>query len=116
LIRREPNNDWPLGLWDHRTVDPENDLIDNDVVFNEGGTKNTLLYFNPNQQWSWKSNMDMDDLIAFRNASSEGREDPRMFFRFWKKNILQSVQTNRVQVLSMARLKSLTTEIWGGIS
>ncbi|PVH89532.1 hypothetical protein DL98DRAFT_600828 [Cadophora sp. DSE1049] len=79
LIRKGPNNDWSLGLCDYRTVDIENDLIDNDIVFYQGTTENTVLHFNPSHQWYWKPNMDMDDVIVFRNASSEGRDAPRAF-------------------------------------
>jgi hypothetical protein len=94
-IHRGPNNDWPLGLCDYRSIDVDNDTIDNDIVFNEGGTENTLLYFNPNHRWYWKSDMDMDDIIVFRNAGSPGCEAPRKsFFYLWQRNMLQFVQTN----------------------
>ncbi|KAH7071333.1 hypothetical protein BKA63DRAFT_555283 [Paraphoma chrysanthemicola] len=79
LICPGPNNDWPLGLCDWRTVDIEDDIIDNDVVFEGNATENTLLYYNRKHQWYWKSDMGMDDVIVLCNASSDGRLRARAF-------------------------------------
>jgi hypothetical protein len=79
LICPSPNNDWPLGLCDWRTVDIEDDIIDNDVVFEGNATENTLLYYNRKHQWYWKSDMGMDDVIVLCNASSDGRLRARQY-------------------------------------
>lgn len=71
---RGPSNDWPLALCDFRTIDLEHDTIANDIVVahGDGCIENSLLHYNEAHQWYYKSNMDVEDLIVFRQADSSG--------------------------------------------
>lgn len=71
---RGPSNDWPLALCDFRSIDTEHDVIANDIVVahGDGGIENSLLHYNKAHEWYYKSNMELDDLILFRQADSSG--------------------------------------------
>jgi len=73
-VMRGPNNDWPLAMCDYRSIDADHDVIANDIVVahGDGCIENSLLHHNKNHQWFYKSNMEVDDLIIFRQADSSG--------------------------------------------
>ncbi|KID60292.1 methyltransferase, partial [Metarhizium brunneum ARSEF 3297] len=86
-VLKGPSNDWPLALCDYRSVDVEHDTVANDIVVahGDGYIENSLLYFNEKHQWFYKSDMDVDDLIIFRQTDSSGAKpsekqlDPHFF-------------------------------------
>ncbi|KAK3372249.1 putative CmcJ-like methyltransferase [Podospora didyma] len=73
-----PNSDWPLVLCDWTTVDPDNDIIDNDAIHRDHIEENSLLHYNSAHKWYYIKNQTSSDLMVFRNADSCGRR-PRGF-------------------------------------
>lgn len=74
-VLRGPSNDWPLALCDHRTVDVNRDTIANDIVVahGTGSIESSLLQHSPKHEWYYRSDMDVDDVIIFRQVDSTGR-------------------------------------------
>jgi hypothetical protein len=71
-----------LALCDYRTVTPEVDAIENDIVYQQGVGENTLLFFNNSHQWYYLSDQQTDEMLVFRNAVSEDSKRPRKSFSY----------------------------------
>lgn len=71
-VLKGPNNDWPLALCDYKNVDPEHDVIANDIIFPTAVGENRLLMANKNHRWFYMSNQMPNEIMVFRNASSAG--------------------------------------------
>lgn len=73
-VLKGPSNDWPLAVCDYRSIDVEHDTIANDIVVahGSGSIENALLHFNQQHEWFYKSDMNTDDVIIFRQVDSSG--------------------------------------------
>jgi len=67
---RGPLRDWPLGLVDLTTVDPD-DLIPADQVYAQYVTENVQVHFNPGQKWYYLKDQLPSELIVFRQNDSQ---------------------------------------------
>lgn len=74
-VLKGPTNDWPLALCDYRSVDVEHDTIASDIVVahGDGSVENSLIYFDKKQEWFYRSDMDIEDIIIFRQTDSSGK-------------------------------------------
>lgn len=66
-----PNNDWPLGLCDYASIDPEKDTIPNDMLSRTAVGENELLFASPRHEWYYLSSQSVEEAILFRNASTD---------------------------------------------
>ena len=73
-VLKGPNNDWPLAVCDHRSINTETDVVANDVLHKDTVGENWLLYGNPNHKWYYLSDQVKEDLIVFRNFDSKGNK------------------------------------------
>jgi hypothetical protein len=76
-VLRGPNNDWPLAVCDYTSVDLEADTVICDVVHEQCLGENIILFKNPNHKWYYLGNQDVDDLIVFRNTTSQAQRSGR---------------------------------------
>ena len=70
-VLRGPNNDWPLAVCDHRTIDHRHDVIANDVLHEDSVGENWLLHKSSRHSWYYLSDQRVEDLIVFRNTDSK---------------------------------------------
>lgn len=68
-----PNDDWPLALCDHRSVNDEEDIINGDILHTSRVGENQLLYYNERHQWYYVPGQQPEDLLVFRNTDSTGQ-------------------------------------------
>ena len=68
---RGPNNDWPLAVCDFASIDASADMVDADLLYSTRLGSNQLLFDNASHQWHYIPNQQPDDLLVFRNVSSE---------------------------------------------
>ncbi|KAH0387975.1 hypothetical protein KCU92_g1201, partial [Aureobasidium melanogenum] len=68
-----PNNDWPLGFCDYRTINVENDVRDHDALRVDRLDELSLLHYNEAHQWYYVPSQMPEEAIIFRNANSLGR-------------------------------------------
>ncbi|KAF2831289.1 hypothetical protein CC86DRAFT_366686 [Ophiobolus disseminans] len=76
-------NDWPLALCDARTVDYENDLESQDLVFADRYNENSRVYYNDKQKWYYYANLRDDEIVVFQQMDSQapfGRGVPHTGF------------------------------------
>ena len=66
-----PNDDWPLGICDYTTVQPEG-IVKADVLHVDRVTENQLLYPDERHRWYFVKDQQTTDLIVFRNTDSTG--------------------------------------------
>ncbi|CAD6441552.1 8cb51d38-37e5-4b3e-8cad-3d6bbc0c8fb8 [Sclerotinia trifoliorum] len=73
-VLKGPSDDWTLALCDYRSVDVEHDTVANDIVVahGSGSVENSLLYYDQRHEWFYKSDMEVDDIIMFRQTDSSG--------------------------------------------
>jgi hypothetical protein len=74
-----PNNDWPLGFCDYRTINVENDVRDHDALRVDRLDELSLLHYNEAHQWYYVPSQMPEEAIIFRNANSLGRHSRKSF-------------------------------------
>ena len=67
-VLKGPNDDWPLGFCDFRTVDMSRDAIANDVVYENGVGEDSFLKSSKKHVWYYMSHQDVDDVAIWRNV------------------------------------------------
>ncbi|KAK0702781.1 hypothetical protein B0H67DRAFT_675987 [Lasiosphaeris hirsuta] len=70
-----PNNDWPLAVCGHQTVNPS-DIETTDVIHDTYVGESVRAYYNPNHRWYYLSNQQVDEVVIFCNTDSRGMEFP----------------------------------------
>jgi hypothetical protein len=85
LVLKGPTNDWPLALCDFRTVNIEHDTPTNDIVVGhgDGSIENSLIHFAEGQKWMYRSDMDLEDIILFRQTDSSGKMASKMPWNYF---------------------------------
>ena len=76
-VLKGPNNDWPLAVCDHRSVDLKTEVLPNDVLHEDSVGENWLLHKSGRHAWYYLSDQEVEDLIVFRNVDSMNKR-PRM--------------------------------------
>ncbi len=80
-LLKGPNNDWPLDLGDHRTVDPFRDSVKNDILFREVAGENKPLKHNDSHRWYYVINQDVEDILVSRNVQTYSDDSSRKQMR-----------------------------------
>lgn len=71
-VIKGPNNDWPLALCDHQSIDFGADVLPNDVLHKDHIGENEILHKASGHAWYYLSDQIIEDLIVFRNTDSRG--------------------------------------------
>ncbi|KAI1500563.1 hypothetical protein F5X99DRAFT_234224 [Biscogniauxia marginata] len=79
LLNDRPTRDWPLAFCDWRTVDPADDLIANDVVYQRGLGESCFLQRNPGHHWWYLPDQQPDEVAVFRNVRVDDENFARGF-------------------------------------
>ena len=58
--------DWPLGLCDYRSVDPEKDVVPVTLVYPDRDGETLGVKFNPNHRWKYFRGMTPDELVLIK--------------------------------------------------
>lgn len=66
-----PTADWPLGLCDFRTIDPDADLVANDNLLIDGALENLLIHPSAKHQWYYLDQQNADEVAVFRQTSTD---------------------------------------------
>ncbi|RDW58288.1 hypothetical protein BP5796_12218 [Coleophoma crateriformis] len=93
-----PGNDWPLALCDCRTVDYKNEIVVQDIVYEDRFTENARVYPSAKHKWYWYNNLQEDEIIVFQQCDTEvegGRGVPHT--GFYNPNVPNDV-TPRVSI------------------
>ncbi|KAK4175416.1 hypothetical protein QBC36DRAFT_189998 [Triangularia setosa] len=69
---RGPTRDWPLGLCDNRSVDPEVDLKICDLVAPDGTSETASVHHSPKQRWCYVSDQMPNEIWVFMQSDSNG--------------------------------------------
>lgn len=70
-------DDWPLALCDFRSVDPVDDVLANDVVYENSVGEDEVLLSNKNHRWFYLSNHSRDEVFVWRNTDLPNGVKPR---------------------------------------
>ncbi|OTA54711.1 hypothetical protein K449DRAFT_401005 [Hypoxylon sp. EC38] len=81
LINDGPTRDWPLAFCDWRTIDINEDLIPNDVVYPKGLGESCFLRSNPNHAWWYLQNQEPNEVVIFRNVCLNDEASPHDVLR-----------------------------------
>ncbi|KAJ5726211.1 uncharacterized protein N7483_007568 [Penicillium malachiteum] len=73
---RGPNDDWPLALCDFTSIDPDEDIIANDVVYENSVGEDAFLRFNEKHQWYYLSGQTAHEVILWRNTNLPSGDKP----------------------------------------
>ena len=70
-----PLQDWPLGLCDYSSIDPQRDLIPSDNIYTHLVTETYNVYHHKSHRWYFLGDMKPNELFVFKSfdtAVAEG--------------------------------------------
>ncbi|KAK3984185.1 hypothetical protein QBC44DRAFT_337448 [Cladorrhinum sp. PSN332] len=72
-------DDWPLALCDWQSVKPADDILSNDVVYENSVGEDQLLMSSKSHRWWYLSDHRMDEVFVWRNTNIPDGDKPRAF-------------------------------------
>lgn len=78
-VTRGPNRNWPLALCDYQSLCLPDDLEFVDVIHREYVGELIMLYGNSTHKWFFLDHEDVEDVLLFKHADSQGINIPCKF-------------------------------------
>ena len=66
-----PLQDWPLGLCDYLSIDPQRDLVPSDNIYTHLVTETYNVYHNNRHRWYFLGDMKPDELLVFKSFDTK---------------------------------------------
>lgn len=69
-----PLQDWPLGLCDYSSIDPQRDLVPSDNIYTHLVTETYNVYHDNCHRWYFLGDMKPDELLVFKSFDTMAAE------------------------------------------
>ena len=69
-----PLQDWPLGLCDYSSIDPQRDLVPSDNIYTHVVTETYNVYHHHSHRWYFLGDMKPNELLVFKSYDSMAAE------------------------------------------